>query len=218
VLVVDNASSDGTPDWLVERAKSEPRLRVFCNADNRGFAAANNQALRMARGRFLCLLNNDTVATRGWLTTLIGHLQKMPTTGMVGPVSNMVGNKAKIPVGYETIENMPRWAAEYCRRHEGETMPMKMLGFFCVVLRREVYEKVGEMDEQFGVGYFEDTDYCHRTVCQGYELRCVRDAFVHHWQSASFRLLGSEQREHIFQQNRRLFEAKWGADCMAGVY
>jgi GT2 family glycosyltransferase len=218
VIVIDNASHDGTPEWLVEQAATEPRLRVICNADNRGFAGANNQALRIARGKFLCLLNNDTVVTRGWLSTLIGHLRKSPTTGMVGPVSNMVGNKAKIPVDYESIEEMPHWAADYCRRHDGQTMPMQMLGFFCVVCRRDLYEKVGDLDEQFGVGYFEDTDYCHRIRCQGFELRCARDAFVHHWQSASFRQLGQERHAHIFQQNRRLFEAKWGADSMAGAY
>ncbi len=115
----------------------------------------------------------------------------MPRVGMVGPVSNMVGNEAKVPVGYTAIADMPRWAADYCRRHDGETFAMKMLGFFCVVLRREVYEKVGKMDEQFGVGYFEDTDYCCRVARGGYQLHCVRDAFVHHWQGASFRLLGA---------------------------
>ena len=95
---------------------------------------------------------------------------------------------------------------------------MKMLGFFCVLLRREVYEKVGEMDEQFGVGYFEDTDYCYRAARAGYELRCARDAFVHHWQGASFRLLGADGHARIYKQNQRLFEAKWGADSMAGAY
>ena len=83
---------------------------------------------------------------------------------MSGPVSNMVGNEAKIPVGYTAIAEMPRWAAAYCRHHDGETVPMKMLGFFCVLLRREVYERVGEMDERFGVGFFEDTDYCYRAA------------------------------------------------------
>jgi GT2 family glycosyltransferase/glycosyltransferase involved in cell wall biosynthesis len=218
VIAVDNASHDGAAEWLVEAAMHEPRLRVIRNADNRGFSGANNQGLRAARGQFLCLLNNDTVATRGWLSTMIGHLRTMPGVGMVGPVSNMVGNEAKIPVGYTAIEEMPRWAAEYCRQHDGETFAMKMLGFFCVLLRREVYEKVGEMDEQFGVGYFEDTDYCCRTARAGYELRCARDSFVHHWQGASFRLLGTESHAHIYQQNQRLFESKWGADSMAGAY
>ena len=218
VIVVDNASHDGTAEWLAEEATGEPRLRVIGNADNRGFSGANNQGLRAARGEFLCLLNNDTVVTRGWLSTMIEHLRKTPRTGMVGPVSNMVGNEAKIPVGYTSIEGMPRWAADYCRRHDGETMPMKMLGFFCVLLRRAVYETVGEMDEQFGVGYFEDTDYCYRVTRAGYDLRCARDAFVHHWQGASFRLLGHDSHAHIYKRNQRLFETKWGADSMAGAY
>ena len=149
--------------------------------------------------------------------SLIGHLRNMPKVGMIGPVSNLVGNEAKVPVGYTAIEDMPRWAADYCRRHDGETFPMKMLGFFCVALCREVYEQVGEMDERFGVGYFEDTDYCCRVVQAGYQLRCARDAFVHHWQGASFRLLGRDGVK-IYKQNKRLFESKWGADSMAGAY
>jgi GT2 family glycosyltransferase/glycosyltransferase involved in cell wall biosynthesis len=217
VIAVDNASHDGTPEWLEAEALREPRLRVVCNAENRGFAGANNQGLQMARGEFFCLLNNDTVVTGGWLSTLLGHLREIPGVGIVGPVSNMVGNEAKIPVGYSDIADMPRWAAAYCRRHAGETFPLMMLGFFCVVMRLEVYEKVGPMDEQFGVGYFEDTDYCYRIRAAGYSLRCARDAFVHHWQGASFRLLGEKGRS-IYRQNQQLFETKWGADSMAGAY
>jgi GT2 family glycosyltransferase/glycosyltransferase involved in cell wall biosynthesis len=218
VIAVDNASNDGTAEWLSEEAAREPRLHVIRNADNRGFSGANNQGFRAARGRYLCLLNNDTVVARGWLTAMIGHLRRIPRVGMVGPVSNMVGNEAKIPVGYAEIDQMPRWAADYCRRHDGESIPMKMLGFFCVVIRREAYEKVGEMDEQFGVGYFEDTDYCYRASLQGYELRCAHDAFVHHWQGASFRLLGVESHAHIYRRNQGLFESKWGTESMAGAY
>ncbi|MFZ1937057.1 MAG: glycosyltransferase [Thermoguttaceae bacterium] len=218
VIAVDNASHDGTAEWLADEATRQPRLRVIRNADNRGFSGANNQGLRAARGQFLCLLNNDTVVSHGWLSTMIERLRTLPQTGMIGPVSNMVGNEAKIPVGYTAIADMPRWAADYCRRHDGETAVMKMLGFFCVLLRREVYEKVGEMDEQFGVGFFEDTDYCYRAARAGYQLLCARDAFVHHWQGAAFRLLGHDGHAKIYQQNQRLFESKWGADSMAGAY
>jgi GT2 family glycosyltransferase/glycosyltransferase involved in cell wall biosynthesis len=218
VLAVDNASQDGTADWLDEASAREPRLRVIRNADNRGFSAANNQGLRAARGDVLCLLNNDTVVTRGWLSTLIGHLGRVSDAGMIGPTSNMVGNEAKVPVAYTDIADMPRWAAEFCRQHNGQLLPMVMLGFFCVALRREVYEKVGDMDEQFGLGYFEDTDYCYRAARLGYKLYCARDAFVHHWQGASFRLLGTDGHAHIYRKNQRLFESKWGADSMAGAY
>ena len=93
-----------------------------------------------------------------------------------------------------------------------------MLGFFCAMFRRDVYEKIGELDEQFGVGYFEDTDYCYRAQREGFELRCARDAFVHHWKGASFRLLDDDVFAGIYRDNQELFEAKWGTESMAGAY
>ena len=210
VIVVDNASTDGTAEWLDRQAAAEPRLRVIHNRENRGFAAANNQALREASGQFLCLLNNDTVVTRGWLSTLIGHLVKTPGLGMVGPVSNMVGNEARVDVGYRGLADMGRWAATYCRKHDGETVPMDMLGFFCVAMSRAVFEEVGELDERFGLGCFEDDDYCQRVRRLGHELRFARDAFVHHFHNATFKLLGARQYHDVFETNRRKYEEKWG--------
>ncbi len=218
VIVVDNASRDGTAEWLAEQPAREPRLRVIRNAENRGFSAANNQGLRMARGEFLCLLNNDTLVTRGWLSTLIGHLRNMPAVGLIGPVSNQISNEAKVPVEYATRAEMPRWAEAYCRNHDGETFPIPMPAFFCVAFRRETYEKVGELDERFGIGCFEDDDYCHRVQCQGYELRCARDVFVHHWQRASFQLIGEDRYLGIYYENKRRFEAKWAAKELAGTH
>ncbi len=189
---------------------------MICNAENRGFSAANNQGLRIARGDFLCLLNNDTLVTHGWLSTLIGHLRRMPEAGLVGPVSNRVGNEAKVPVDYATPAEMPAWAADYCRQHDGETFPIAMLGFFCVVFPREVYRRVGELDERFGIGCFEDDDYCRRARLAGYEIRCARDAFVHHWLEASFQLLGKERYLGVFYENKQRYEAKWAAEELAG--
>jgi GT2 family glycosyltransferase len=221
IIVVDNNSTDGTAEWLAEVARAgqeetaagfRPRIQLILNKENRGFAAANNQALRVARGQYLCLLNNDTIVTRGWLSTLIGHLRKHPELGMVGPVSNNVGNEAKVPVGYRHIAKMPCWAEDYCRRHDGQIVPIEMLGFFCVVMPREVYRRVGELDERFGLGYFEDDDYCRRIRAAGYRMCFVRDAFVHHWLESSFRLLGKETYIRQFSKNQRLYKEKWNAD------
>jgi GT2 family glycosyltransferase/SAM-dependent methyltransferase/glycosyltransferase involved in cell wall biosynthesis len=214
VIVVDNASRDGTAEWLLQmeeqrRQSRGPRLKVILNAENRGFAAANNQALRIAAGEYLCLLNNDTLVARGWLSTLVGHMRRTPRLGLVGPVSNNVGNEAKVAVGYRDAAKMPAWAEDYCRRHDGQTVPSEMLGFFCVIMSREVYQRVGELDERFGLGCFEDDDYCRRVRAAGYELRFARDAFVHHWQEASFRLLGLDAYLRQYHKNQRKYEEKW---------
>src|SRR5262249_22448276 len=113
VFVVDNASSDGTPEYLSGVTREFPGLRVILNQKNVGFAAANNQALREATGEILVLLNNDTVVPRGWLTRMIRHLHQDPSIGLIGPVTNSIGNEAKIEVGYTGINDMPRWAARH---------------------------------------------------------------------------------------------------------
>ena len=132
VLVVDNASSDGTLDYLREAEWRHPNLRVLRNEENRGFAAANNQGLKEATGRYLILLNNDTVVSRGWATNLIRHLHADPRLGLVGPVTNEIGNEAKIEVGYRDLAGMPDWAAKHVREHDGETFSLPMLAMFCV--------------------------------------------------------------------------------------
>ena len=77
-------------------------------------------------------------------------------------------------------------------------------------MRREVFESVGPLDERFGIGMFEDGDYCRRVRAAGLEIRCARDAFVHHWQMASFRRMPREAYLALYERNRRLFEEKWG--------
>ena len=83
---MDNASSDGTIPFLRTLAHQHAHVRVLFNAANRGFAAANNQAMATATGDVFVLLNNDTMVPPGWLTRLVQYL-KDPAIGAIGPVS-----------------------------------------------------------------------------------------------------------------------------------
>jgi GT2 family glycosyltransferase/glycosyltransferase involved in cell wall biosynthesis/SAM-dependent methyltransferase len=209
LFFVDNASTDGTRDFLREAEPRHPEMRVILNDENLGFAAANNLALREASGRFLALLNNDTVVSRGWLSTLIRHLQADRGIGLVGPVTNEIGNEARVPVGYERIDDMPAWAARYVRNHDDQKFAIPMLAMFCVAMPRAVFDEVGPLDERFGIGMFEDDDYTHRVRQAGFRIVCCRDSFVHHWMKASFNKMASEEYRALFERNRRLFEDKW---------
>ncbi len=209
VIVVDNGSTDGTHEILEEMARVRRALTVVTNERNLGFAAACNQGLRLAEGWVLCMLNNDTVVAPGWLSPMVQALRNDRRVGMVGPVSNAVGNEARIQVGYSGVEEMPAWAARWVAQHEGEALELPMLALFCAAMRREVWQEIGELDERFEVGMFEDDDYCRRVRQAGYKLLCLRDAFVHHWQRATFRLLGDEEFERIYERNRQAYEAKW---------
>ncbi|WP_322013583.1 glycosyltransferase [Paraburkholderia sp. J12] len=210
VIVVDNASSDGSQAYLQNWQTSGPNRHVILNDDNRGFAAANNQGMAVATGDYLVLLNNDTVVTSGWVRTMLRHLKQHPDIGLLGPVTNNIGNEAKVDVAYKDLGDMHRVSADYTRSHIGQIFDLRTLAFFCVMLRRDVYERVGALDEIYGLGFFEDDDYCRRVQKLGLRVVCARDVFVHHHLSASFMKMDTKARRQLFARNKQIYEAKWG--------
>jgi GT2 family glycosyltransferase len=210
VIVVDNASSDDTPAYLEDFTRRNPEVRVVLNRENLGFAAGNNVGLSIATGDYMVLLNNDTVVTHGWVMTLLRHFQDDPKLGLLGPVTNNIGNEAKIETSYSDLADMPAAALSYTLAHMGETYPMRTVAFFCVVIPRRIYEQVGPLEEEFGRGFFEDDDYCRRVEKLGLRIFCADDVFVHNHLSASFKKLKWQDREKIFKDNKKIYEAKWG--------
>lgn len=210
IVVTDNASSDETVERLEEWAAREPRMKLVLNQANLGFSAGNNAGLAAASGDYLIMLNNDTVVTRGWLLTLLRHFQADARLGLLGPATNHIGNESKVPVVYDSIEHMPAAARRYTLPHMGQLYPMKTLAFFCVMMPRAVYEKVGPMDENFGRGFFEDDDYSRRIEQQGLHLACADDVLVHHRLSASFDKVDNSERQALFERNKAYYESKWG--------
>jgi GT2 family glycosyltransferase/glycosyltransferase involved in cell wall biosynthesis len=211
IIVVDNASADGTRNYLRYLAHTKPGVKTILNGTNRGFAAANNQGLSVAQGEFLVLLNNDTVVPKGWIDPLLRHLE-MPDIGLVGPVTNSAGNEAKIQVTYSGLDQMDGFADRYTAQHHGRLFDIPMLAMFCIAMRRDTFGKIGFLDEKFGIGMFEDDDYSRRAQSLGFRTVCAEDAFVHHYGQAAFKKLipgGAYQR--LWDRNQAYFESKWGA-------
>jgi GT2 family glycosyltransferase len=211
IIVVDNASDDGTVEYLRELTQSYPRLRTFFNRRNLGFAAATNQGLERATGTIFILLNNDTLVPGGWLARLVKHL-KDPAIGLVGPVTNRAGNEAEIETSYRTWREFIRFADDYMGGHDAARFDIRTATMFCTALRRDVYERVGPLDESFEVGLFEDDDYAMRVRDAGYRVACAEDVFVHHFGQASLgKLAATGEYGKRFHANRRRWEQKWGA-------
>jgi GT2 family glycosyltransferase len=212
VIVVDNNSSDGTKNYLRSMAAKYSHLTIILNEVNYGFAKANNQGIRQSSGNHLILLNNDTITPQGWLSRLLKHLED-PEVGLVGPVTNFVGNEAKVDVTYRTWAEMEAFAQSYTWDRDGQVADIHMLAMFCVAMRRDVFDSVGELDERFGIGMFEDDDYSLRVRQKGYRIICAADAFVHHFGQAAFgKLIRSGDYDRLFDENRRKFEAKWNVE------
>jgi hypothetical protein len=210
LILVDNASTDGTREFLRRFAEERPWVHLILNDSNLGFAAGNNAGIRRASGDYVVILNNDTYVTRGWLHGLVRHLRRNERLGIVGPVTNNIGNEAKIDIAYGDMDRMAVEAFRYTCRHAGELLPVRVAAFFCAVIPRRVIERVGLLDERFTLGFFEDDDYCRRVREAGYEVAVAEDVFVHHHLSAAFNQMDTEERKALFERNRRLYEEKWG--------
>jgi GT2 family glycosyltransferase len=197
-------------DYLTSSAAQERRLKVILNGSNLGFAAANNIGVQAAGDcEYVVLLNNDTVVSRGWLNKMVRTLGG-DGVGLVGPVTNNIGNEARINVDYDRIEDMDAFADRYAAEHAEESFEIGVLAMFCVAMRKEIFDRVGSLDERFGIGMFEDDDYSVRVRELGYRVVCAEDIFIHHWGGASFKKLDQEKYQKIFEENLRKFEAKWG--------
>ena len=206
IIVVDNKPEPNTADW--QRVTTIPlnegaAVRLpFPLQGNLGWVGGCNYGLERAKGDYLLLLNDDVTVTDGWLGRLLGTLDRFPEVGLVGPVTNFAAGPQQVDVGYEPTE------------HWGETQEVEVLIGFCILFRREVYERIGGLDERFGLGCYDDNDLCLRAALAGYKLRIVRDCWVHHEGHATFRELGVDLNDTL-TENRAKFCDKWEIeDCV----
>ena len=211
IIVVDNCSTDDTRSYLRGLSAENDRVKIILNETNEGFSRANNRGIAAADGEYIVLLNNDTIVTRGWMSRLLRHLEDK-TIGMVGPVTNFCGNEARIDVPYKTVEGLQDFAEQYIKEHmDPESFDIRVLAMYCVAMRRPVVDDIGLLDEQFGIGMFEDDDYAHRVRLKGYRVVCAEDIFVHHFGETSFKKLKEDgSYMALFEENRRKYEEKWG--------
>jgi GT2 family glycosyltransferase len=210
LIVVDNGSGDGTPTYLAKLAEHHARVRVVLNGVNLGFSHACNQGLGLAAGDHVVLLNNDAMVPPGWLTGLLRHLSN-PEVGLVGPVTNRIGNEAEIVTDYTTWGEFLDCAHQRAVEHDGEWLEIRTPAMFCLAMRRHTYLHLGPLDERYEVGLLEDDDYAERARRGGYELRCADDVVVHHFGEASFgKLVPSGEYARILEANQQRYADKWG--------
>ena len=210
VILVDNGSTDGTVEFLKTFEETHPNISVILNRENRGFAAGNNQGIERATGDFILLLNNDVVVTEGWLERMLACMHRNPDVGIVGPTSNFVSGPQLVPNATygEDLEKMKDLAAAIGRDNNEKTSPVLRLVGFCLLIRKEVLELTGGLDENFGSGNYEDDDLCLRSHIAGSQHVIAHDVFVHHFGSVSFSGNAISYNDSM-ENNRILFERKW---------
>jgi hypothetical protein len=192
VIVVDNASADGSPAMV---RREFPAVRLIMNRFNRGFAAANNEALRRARGRYRLLLNSDTIVHPGAFAELVKFTDAHPDAGAVGlrvlnPDGTLqyscrrfprlaTGLFRKVPLGRLIPDN--RWNREYLMSDwaHDTVREVDWVSGAAMCLRAEALAQVGLLDEEYFM-YCEDVDWCYRARRAGWKIYYLPRAVVTH--------------------------------------
>ena len=210
VIVVDNASNAITQQQLREAKVLYPDVNFVFNSQNIGFSAGNNIGIKQAAGDIFVLLNSDAFPTAGMLGRLVEHFTRDEHLGMIGPVTNAAGNEQCIYTKTGNTEDKINEGLLYAASGTNDVLSAYRLDFFCVAIPRHVFKLVGELDEAFGRGYYEDLDYSLRVKAAGYRLGVAQDTFVYHRGSSSFGKIPSETKA-LLKRNKRLIIKKHGA-------
>ncbi len=203
LVIVDNASSDGTVGYLREFAKNHSNVKLIENFENLGYSGGNNIGLRYIKDmeyEFVGLLNNDILFTPNWLEDTIDIFSKDSQLGMVSPRIQ----KGRGKWGEININNYLQKYKKYLNRFKDDfTFSLEPL-FCCIIIKKEVTDSIGLMDENFSPAFWEDNDYCFRTMYAGYSLARSNRTFVYHNHGTTSSAVKSE----IFERNKQYFFKK----------
>ncbi len=216
VVVVDNASTDGVTDYL----SSQEDIIFISNKTNIGFGPACNQGVAATIGTEyedydVFLLNNDTVMTSKALPVMKRALYSAPDIGAVGAVSNYAGNRQDIDVSFDTVEEYVKFGENLNISPEDAYTECVRLNGFAMLIRRDVWNMVGGLDDDFAPGYYEDDAISIEILKRGYRLLIANEAFIYHVGSASFVKVN---KSSLPLEHHKLFIQKYNFDILKYVY
>ncbi|TDI82505.1 MAG: glycosyltransferase [Caldithrix sp.] len=212
ILIIDNNSQDNTLAIVEEFLQpDQKKVRVFPQKKNLGFSRGCNVGIENSDKEFVILLNPDTQVFGDWIKRLTGHFKIYPKTGAVGPLSNQCLRSQQIQTYF------PNYKAYYADAFQlldvlqstmhKRSLPKRLLMGFCLVLRRDLIEKLGPLDEDIFLG-IEDVEMSWRLRENGYSLRVALDVFINHQRQTSFKSLEKTQVDKIIQESADVLFAK----------
>ena len=212
VIVVDNASRDDSAAMVREK---HPRAILIANQENEGFCRGNNQGIEISRGDYVALLNPDTEVCQGAMETMIDFLRSNITFGVVGPTLVNPGdavepNGTRFPTLLHELGRMMRLErllnieydfTGYDEAGAAKVWNVDVVCGACMLVRREVLEEIGGLDEQLFM-FYEETDFCLRARRMGWRTAYLPAARIyHHW-------MGSVRQDEI-KSTRRFFRSRY---------
>lgn len=182
IILVDNGSTDGSLT-VVESYKRDLPITLLTNSKNLGFAPANNQGVKKAKGMYVLLLNNDTKVSADFLSIMVDKMEADPTIGALQPKIYMMDKPQYLDNAGTFLTRtgfLQHWG--YGQKDSDEFAHERVIFSAkgaCLLTRRSIIEKVGLFDEKFG-SYFEESDFCWRVWLSGWKVLYYPSTHIFH--------------------------------------
>jgi len=229
-IVIDNASSDGTAEMIEQNF---PHIIVIKNSSNLGFSKANNLAAKKAQGKFFLFLNPDMHLYKGSLDVFIRWMEEHPGVGIAGPklhsakfivrtihkptkfptFFSLILNALKIPVLFPKVLNHYTYSEEELKND----IEVDAIRGSCLLMRREVYEKLGFVfDERYFI-WFEDVDVCREAKKLGFKVMYTPIIFCTDHAGQSFKKINWLKRQKQFFKSAQIYLQKWDSNYKSKI-
>lgn len=233
IVVCDNASDDGSASLVAERFN---RVTLLRQPRNLGFAGGVNAARRAATGAYLLLLNPDAAATPGAVETLAATLHAAPGIGAVA--GRLVDDEGRDQTGFN-LRRLPTLTAlaadlllvdhlwpsnpaslRYYARDIDPDAPadVEQPAAACLMVRADLFDRLGGLDERFSPAWWEDVDFCRRLLATGARIRYEPAAVFRHGGGASVARLGRREFTRLYYRNLRRYVRKHHGRAAAALF
>lgn len=205
ILLIDDCSGSETKELIDRLCAQYKRINCVHNEQNLGFVKSCNRGMSLTKSDYIMLLNSDCLLADDTTAKLIKTLEKYKTAGLISPLSNNAANLSiSIPLNanYVQVDKILSCLPD-------ELYPACTVVGNCMIITRDCYEAVGGLDEAFGMGYGEETDYQFRAAEAGFDALVAGNVYVFHKSQVSFG--NSEVLNERKKKNRDLFFARWGS-------
>lgn len=209
IIFIDNGSTDDTVKWLQEQSKYADIKTVIFNSENKGFPAGCNHGAKLVEDEYICFLNNDTIVTPNWLGNLLNHINGEQSFKIIGPCTNYISGEQKFITDiYNNNNELYNIAIKFYNNNKPSHKLVNWLIGFCMIMKIELFNELGGFDESYGLGNWEDIDFCMKARQKNISIGIARDVYIHHFESITNRSLNNEYLK-LLQNNKRIFLEKW---------
>ncbi|MGE4385394.1 MAG: glycosyltransferase family 2 protein [Endomicrobiaceae bacterium] len=192
LILINNGSSDGTKEYfkiLKSKNKKEKynRIKIIQFRENMGVAGALNLGISKSSGKYICYLNNDVIVTKNWLEGLVEACEKDHKNAIVGTLFNAFENKKFVKAVEKNKREIDRVAETVFLMNKNKVKKAKTIHGLCMLIRKDIFSKVGFFNESFYPCFGEDIEFCKRVKKEGYNLVDALSVFVFHYWNKSVR-------------------------------